>query len=67
MAHIISLLPLDAEYHAPALQGVYAATPGYWQMYGLEGPPPDQAQQDLAAALAAPLRDRRPKNRPHSR
>lgn len=50
MAHIISLLPLDAEYHVPALQGVYAATPGYWQMYGLDGPPPDQAQQDLTAA-----------------
>ncbi len=52
MAHIISLLPLDAEYHVPALQAVYAATPEYWQMYGLAGPLPDQAQRDLAAANA---------------
>jgi RimJ/RimL family protein N-acetyltransferase len=56
VAHIISLLPLDAEYHAPALQAVYVATPGYWQMYGLDGPPPDQAQRDLAAASDTPGR-----------
>jgi RimJ/RimL family protein N-acetyltransferase len=28
MAHMISLLPLDAELHVSALQAVYAATPG---------------------------------------
>lgn len=56
MPHIISLLPLDAEYHAPALQAVYAATPGYWQMYGLAGPPSDQAERDLAAANTTPGR-----------
>lgn len=56
MAHIISLLPLDAEYHDAALQAVYMATPGYWQMYGLDGPPPDQAQRDLAAANETPGR-----------
>jgi RimJ/RimL family protein N-acetyltransferase len=56
VAHIISLLPLDAEYHTAALQSVYAATPGYWQSYGLDGPPPDQAQRDLAAANETPGR-----------
>ncbi len=56
MAHIISLLPLDTEYHAAALQAVYAATPHYWQMYGLDGPPVDQAQSDLAAANETPGR-----------
>jgi RimJ/RimL family protein N-acetyltransferase len=56
VAHIISLLPLDAEYHAAALQAVYTATPGYWQMYGLAGPPPDQAQQDLTASNETPGR-----------
>lgn len=56
MAHIISLLPLDAEYHAAAVQAVYAATPHYWQMYGLDGPPADQAQRDLAAANETPGR-----------
>jgi RimJ/RimL family protein N-acetyltransferase len=56
VAHIISLLPLDAEYHTAALHSVYTATPGYWQMHGLEGPPPDQAQHDLAAANETPGR-----------
>jgi RimJ/RimL family protein N-acetyltransferase len=53
---MISLLPLDAEYHAPALQAVYAATPGYWQMYELDGPPPSQAEDDLKAANETPGR-----------
>jgi RimJ/RimL family protein N-acetyltransferase len=56
LAHIISLLPLDAEYHVAALQAVYAATPAYWQMYGLDGPLPDQAQQDLTASNETPGR-----------
>ena len=55
-AHVISLLPLDAELHAPALQAVYAATPGYWAMYGLAAAPQNQAQEDLAAAGATPGR-----------
>lgn len=55
-AHVISLLPLDAEIHAPALQAVYAAAPGYWAMYGLAGAPEGQAQADLAAAGATPGR-----------
>jgi RimJ/RimL family protein N-acetyltransferase len=56
VAHIISLLPLDTEYHAAALQAVYAATPHYWEMYGLDGPPAAQAQRDLAAANETPGR-----------
>lgn len=55
-AHIISLLPLDAELHAAALQAVYAATPGYWAMYGLGGPPEAQAANDLAAGNSTPGR-----------
>jgi RimJ/RimL family protein N-acetyltransferase len=56
MTHMISLLPLDAEYHGPALQAMYAATPGYWEMYGLDGPPPGQAEEDLKAANETPGR-----------
>jgi RimJ/RimL family protein N-acetyltransferase len=56
VTHIISLLPLDAEYHTAALQAVYAAAPRYWAMYGLAGPPPDQAAQDLASANDTPGR-----------
>jgi RimJ/RimL family protein N-acetyltransferase len=56
MPHIISLLPLDAELHAPALQAVYAATPGYWAMYGLPGAPAQQAQDDLRAGNETPGR-----------
>lgn len=52
MATIISLIPLDAAYHSAALQGVYAATPGYWRLYNLPGSPPDQAAKDLSAAGA---------------
>jgi RimJ/RimL family protein N-acetyltransferase len=53
---MISLLPLAAEYHAAALQAVYAATPGYWAMYELEGPPAGQAAGDLQASSATPGR-----------
>jgi RimJ/RimL family protein N-acetyltransferase len=53
---MISLLPLDAEYHAPALQAVYAAVQGYWAMYDLPGPPEGQAEDDLKAANATPGR-----------
>lgn len=56
MTHIVSLLPLDAEYHTEALQAVYAATPNYWRMFGLDGPPAEQAAQDLKAAGETPGR-----------
>lgn len=48
----IALMPLDADLHGAALQGVYRATPGYWALYGLPGAPPDQAERDLAAVAA---------------
>lgn len=56
MSHLISLLPLDPEIHAPALQAVYAATPGYWAMYNLPGPPLGQAEEDLHAGNTMPGR-----------
>jgi ribosomal protein S18 acetylase RimI-like enzyme len=49
----ITLLPLDLTLHSAALQAVYAATPGYWDLYNLPGCPPDQAARDLAAGTAA--------------
>jgi RimJ/RimL family protein N-acetyltransferase len=54
--HIISLLPLSAEYHTAALQRVYAATPGYWAMYNFPGCPPDQAANEFAARAETPDR-----------
>ncbi len=56
MSHVISLLPLSADYHADALQQVYRATPGYWQMYHLPGSPAGQAARDLEAAQTTPGR-----------
>lgn len=56
MSHIISLLPLEENLHAAALQGVFAATPGYYALYHLPGAPPDQAAQDFAAQRATPGR-----------
>jgi RimJ/RimL family protein N-acetyltransferase len=56
LANLISLLPLDAEYHAAALQAVYDATPGYWAMYGLHGAPAGQAEEDLRAGNTTPGR-----------
>jgi len=52
----ISLLPLTLDYHGAALQALYDATPGYWQLYHLPGSPPDQAAADLRAAAATPGR-----------
>jgi RimJ/RimL family protein N-acetyltransferase len=57
----ISLLPLNAaDYnaadYAEALQEVYRATPGYWQMYHLLGSPAGQAERDLEAAIGTPGR-----------
>lgn len=56
MPEIITLLPLDAALHTAALQAVYAATPGYWRLYHLPGPPADYAERELAAAQATPGR-----------
>ncbi|CAN5422648.1 hypothetical protein BH10CHL1_BH10CHL1_48030 [soil metagenome] len=50
MTITISLLPLSLEHHTAALQQVYRATPGYWQLYGLPGSPEDQAERDLRTA-----------------
>lgn len=48
--HIVTLIPLNPEFHTAAVQGVYDATPGYWEMYDLLGAPPNQAVTDLNAA-----------------
>lgn len=48
--HIVTLIPLNPALHAAAVQGVYDATPGYWDMYDLLASPPDQAAADLNAA-----------------
>lgn len=50
MPEIITLMPIDAALHTDALHAVYAATPSYWQMYHLEGPPENHAARELAAA-----------------
>ena len=53
---MVSLIPLDRALHTAALQGIYAATPSYWAMYDLDGPPPNQADKDLVAAAEVPGR-----------
>ncbi|HQY92976.1 GNAT family N-acetyltransferase [Caldilinea sp.] len=53
---IITLLPVDATLHTAALQAVYAATPGYWRLYNLPGPPDDYAAAELTAAQETPGR-----------
>ncbi|MFO7630932.1 MAG: GNAT family N-acetyltransferase [Caldilinea sp.] len=50
MPELITLMPLDPALHVDALQAVYAATPGYWQMYKLATPPQDHALHELTAA-----------------
>ncbi len=52
----LSLLPLSLEHHRAALQGVYAATPAYWDLYNWPSAPPNQAEHDLAAAAETPGR-----------
>ena len=52
----ISLVPLTSAHHTEALQAVYRAAPGYWQMYNLAGSPQGQADRDLADAEAEPGR-----------
>jgi hypothetical protein len=56
MAPLVSLAPLSSQYHIHALQQLYRATPGYWQMYNLPGSPADQAARDLQAAAETPGR-----------
>lgn len=56
MPEMITLMPVDAALHTAALQAVYAATPGYWRLYHLPGPPADHAARELAAAQATPGR-----------
>ena len=56
MAHIVSLIPLDRALHMAPLQGVYAATPSYWAMYDLDGPPSNHADKELIAAAETPGR-----------
>lgn len=46
---LVSLIPLDPQFHTEALQQVYALSPAYWEMYHLPGPPAEQAARDLAA------------------
>jgi RimJ/RimL family protein N-acetyltransferase len=56
MTPVVSLLPLNVADHAEALQAVYRATPGYWQMYHLASSPTGQAERDLEAAASTPGR-----------
>lgn len=46
---MVSLIPLDPQFHTEALQQVYTLSPAYWQMYHLPGAPAEQAARDLAA------------------
>jgi RimJ/RimL family protein N-acetyltransferase len=56
MMPTVSLIPLTLEDHVDALQQVYRATPGYWQMYSLPSSPAGQAERDLQAAQETPGR-----------
>ena len=50
MSFTISLIPLDKDTHAAALQEVYRTVQRYWEMYNLVMPPADQAEKDLTQA-----------------
>lgn len=52
----ISLAPLSIDWHAPALEQVYLATPGYWQLFNFLTVPPGQAEHDLQAVAETPGR-----------
>ena len=52
----ISLAPLSIEWHVPALQQVYLATPGYWQLFNFLTVPPGQAEHDLQTVAETPGR-----------
>lgn len=43
----LTLIPLTLHDHTDLLQAVYDATPGYWQMYGMDAAPELQALHDL--------------------
>ena len=52
----ITLIPLQIEHHADALQNVYEKTPSYWQMYELPSVASGQAQRDMEEAGEVPGR-----------
>jgi RimJ/RimL family protein N-acetyltransferase len=52
----VSLVPLSVEWHIDALQQLYWATPGYWEMYNFSAVPAGQAEHDLRAAAETPGR-----------
>ena len=52
----ISLIPLDRQRHAEALQAVYRGAQDYWEMYNLPASPRKQAALDLKAAEDTPGR-----------
>ncbi len=52
----LALVPLDAEWHIDALQQVYWATPGYWELYNFPAVPAGQAEHDLRTAATMPGR-----------
>lgn len=52
----ISLIPLSLEHHIEALQQVYRATRGYWNLYHFPSSPAGQAENDLKAASETPGR-----------
>ncbi len=56
LSSTISLVPLSIEWHTDALQQVYWATPGYWEMYNFLAVPAGQAAYDLRAAATMPGR-----------
>lgn len=49
---MISLIPLESDYHVESLQRVYELTPDYWEMYRLLAAPAGQAQRDLQSIQA---------------
>ena len=52
----ISLIPLARQLHVGALQHLYRATPGYWEMYNYLQAPAGQAANDMKAADETPGR-----------
>ena len=56
MAELITLMPLDPTLHIDALQAVFAATPGSWQLFKLDAPPADHAERALTEAPETPGR-----------
>lgn len=52
----LSLMPLSPALHVGALQHLYRATPGYWQLYKQETVPPGQAAREMKRAAETPGR-----------